>query len=369
MRVNRWSGLALLPLLALPLGAQKKKAPTKPTAKPAALQPTYKPLPVQTKLPPCWAVAFSPDGTRLAVGTYRRIVTYDAQTGARLTDWLVSSDAIRSLAFSSDGTQLAAGTGVPGTSGVVLVLNATTGQVLRPIKAHDDTVEAVAFAGAQVISVGNDEKVCISETSTGQKLASLSEHVGRCLSVAVPTRTTPQDGGALFATGGADKMLKLWDVEKRRVVVNFDQCQSTVWSVSALAQAGRFVAGSGDGAIRIFGVRTDGRARDDKEPTPRTGFLAQTFSGAHEGGVFALAAAANGQQLASGGADHKVKVWNLGRSRLEKEFTEAQGEVWGVALSPNSQLLAAASVDGRVRVYDLLKNQLLRELPPSETKP
>ena len=370
IRLPWWSSLGLALLLALPAGAQKKK-PTKPApvTKPTlALPPGYKPLPVQTKLPPCWAVTFSPDGTRLAVGTYRRVVLYDPITGNKLSDWTVSTDAIRSLAFSPDGTQLAAGTGVPGTSGVILVLNASNGQVLRPIKAHEDTVESIAFRGTEVISAGNDEKVCVSESATGQKLGSLSEHVGRCLAVAVPTKTTLQDGGALFATGGADKMLKIWDAEKRRVVVNFDQCQSTVWCVAALSQAGRFVAGSGDGAIRVFGVRADGPARNDKEPSPRAGFLGQTFGGAHEGGVYALATAANGQTLASGGADHKVKVWNLGRNRVEKEFTEAQGDIWGLAISPNSQLLAAASVDGRVRLYDLLKNQLVYEIPPVENK-
>ena len=367
-----WSSLGLLFLLSLPSGAQKKKpAKSAPTAKSTPLPPSppYKPLPVQTKFPPCWAVAFSPDGTRLAVGTYRRVLIYDPTNGNKLSDWTVSTDAIRALAFSPDGTQLAAGTGVPGTSGVVLMLNASNGQVIRPIKAHDDTVEAVAFAGNQVISAGNDEKVCVSDFSTGQKLGSLTEHVGRCLAVAVPTKTNPQDGGLLFATGGADKMLKIWDAEKRRVVVNFDQCQSTVWCVAALMQPGRFVAGSGDGAIRVFGVRADGRARNDKEPAPRTGFQGQAFGGAHEGGVYAITAAANGQLLASGGADHKVKVWNLGRNRMEKEFTDAQGDVWGVAISPNSQLLAAASVDGHVRVYDLLQNQLVRELPPTEIKP
>lgn len=366
-----WSSLGLLLLLPLMAGAQKKK-PAKPTptkSAPLPSPPSYKPLPVQTQLPPCWAVAFSPDGSRLAVGTYRRVLTYDTATGNKLTDWTVSSEAIRSLAFSPDGSQLAAGTGVPGLSGVILMLNASNGQVLRPIKAHEDTVEAVAFSGSQVISAGNDEKVSVSDSSTGQKLGSLTEHVGRCLAVAVPNKSTPQDGGLLFATGGADKMLKVWDAEKRRVVVNFDQCQSTVWCVAALSQAGRFVAGSGDGAIRVFGVRADGRPRDEKEPAPRTGFQAQTFGGAHEGGVFALTAAANGLLLASGGADHKVKVWNLGRNRMEKEFTEARGEVWGVAISPNSQFLATASVDGHVRIYDLLQNQLVRELPPTEIKP
>ena len=322
---------------------------------------------VATKLPPCWAVAFSPDGVRLAVGTYRRVVVYEVASGNKLSDWMVASDAVRALAFSPDGAVLAAGTGVPGVSGAILLLNTTTGQVLKPLKPHYDTVESVAFLGSQILSAANDEKVCVTDSVTGQTIGTLSEHVGRCLSVAVPGRTTPQDGGALFATGGADKMFKVWDAEKRRVVVNFDQCGSVVWCAAALAQPGRFLVGSGDGALRIFGVRSDGKARDPKEPDPRTGFVGQTFGGAHPDGVYAVAVAPKGQTVASGGADKKVKVWNLGRNRMEKEFTESMSDIWGLAISPNSQLLAAASLDGRVRLYDIIQNKLVRELPPAPT--
>ena len=64
-----------------------------------------------------------------------------------------------------------------------------------------------------------------------------------------------------------------------------------------------------------------------------------------------------------------MKVWNLGRNRLEKEFTEATSDIWGLALAPNSQLLAAASLDGRVRLYDVIQNKLVRELPPAPSTP
>ena len=112
-----------------------------------------------TKLPPCWAVAFSPDGTRLAVGTYRRVLIYEVTTGSKLSDWVISSDAVRTLAFSPDGAVLAAGTGVPGLSGAILLLNAATGQLLKVLKPHYDTVESVAFLGSQILSAANDEKV------------------------------------------------------------------------------------------------------------------------------------------------------------------------------------------------------------------
>ena len=349
-----------------PAGKAAVKSPPKAAPSPSGAGGG---IPIATKLPPCWAVAFSPDGARLAVGTYRRVLIYEVASGNKLSDWAVSSDAIRSLAFSPDGAVLAAGTGVPGLSGVVLLLNASNGQLIKTLKPHYDTVESVAFLGTQILSAANDEKVCVTDAMTGQTIGTLSEHVGRCLAVTAPARASQQDGGALFATGGADKMFKVWDADKRRVVVNFDQCASVVWCVAALPQPGRFLVGSGDGTLRIFGVRSDGKARDPKEPDPRTGFVSQTFGGAHPDGVYAVAVAPNGQTVASGGADKKVKVWNLGRNRMEKEFTEATADIWSLAISPNNQLVAAASLDGHVRLYDVIQNKLVRELPPPPTAP
>lgn len=349
--------------------SQKKPAPGKPAPKTPAPSRGGGGIPVATKLPPCWAVTFSPDGTKLAVGTYRRVQIYEVATGNKLGDWSVATDAVRTLSYSADGALLAVGTGVPGISGAVLLLNTASGQVVKALKPHYDTVESVAFLGNQLVSAANDEKICVTDLTSGQTIGTLSEHVGRCLAVAVPSRTSPQEGGALFASGGADKMFKVWDAEKRRVVVNFDQCGSVVWCVAAHPQPGRFVVGSGDGAIRVFTVRSDGKARDPKEPDPRVGSVGQTFGGAHPDGVYAIAVASNGQLVASGGADKKLKLWNLGRNRLEKEFTEATADIWAVAISPNSQFVAAASLDGRVRLYDAPQLKLIQEFPPMPGTP
>ena len=358
------------------------KAGATPKVRAAALKP-LRPITVEA---PDWSVAFHPDGNRIAIGTYRKVIVYSLADGEKVAEWPVGTEAIRALAFHGGGKLLAVGSGAPGASGSVILLDTSTGQATQTLKIHDDTIEGLAFSGDVLLSASDDEKVVLTDTKTGQRIGVLSEHIGRCLSVAVPVRTSDGAGGAIFATGGADKMVKIWDANLRRVVVNFDQAQSPVWSLSALPQPGRFVAGCDDGTVRIFQVRadrpglrdgqdeamagTDVRKPDEAapvtkpgQPAPRTGTQTNVLTG-HSAAVYTVAASANGSFIASGGADHKVIVWDRNGGKV-RELTDAKGDIWSVAISGNSRWLAASSVDGYTRIYDLTDGTLNSTFPKS----
>lgn len=343
--------------------AQKATPKPKPATKPTVVVAKPPAKPKEEKAGPVWAVAFTPDGKRVLVGGYKKIFIYDAENGAKVGEWPVAAEAIRTLTFSPDGKTIAIGTGVPAMSGSSAVLDATNGQVIRAFTGATDTVESVAFAGNFLVSAASDEKVRVTEIATGKTVSTLSEHNGRCLSVAVPTVTAESEGGDIFLTGGADNMVKVWDAQARRVVVNFDQCASPIWTIVALPRAGHFVAGSGDGRIHYLGVRMDGdgNAASNGGIKPRTGYVERQF-GAHEGGVFALAVAPNEAFLVSGGADGKVAIWNPGGGK-RKELVDAVADVWSVAVSPDGKKIASASLDGRTRIYEAEKGALLLELP------
>ncbi|MFZ4782668.1 MAG: WD40 repeat domain-containing protein [Armatimonadaceae bacterium] len=385
------TSMALVVSLLIITGAIAAAPPVKskktgPVSKPK--QAALSALRPSTLEAPDWSVAFHPDGNRIAIGTYRKVVVYALADGEKVAEWPVGTEAIRALAFHASGKVLAIGSGAPGASGSVVLLDTTTGQATQTLKIHDDTIEGLAFSGDVLLSASDDEKVVLTDTKTGTRIGVLSEHIGRCLSVAVPVRTTDGAGGAIFATGGADKMVKIWDANLRRVVVNFDQAQSAVWSLTALPQPGRFVAGCDDGTVRIFQVRADRPGvRDGQEdapvgpdgrkpefmaptlkpgqPAPRTGSQTQVLTG-HSAAVYTVAASSNGSFIASGGADHKVIVWDRNGGKV-RELSDAKGDVWSVAISGNSRWLAASSVDGYTRIYDLTDGTLTSTFPKSRT--
>jgi len=354
--------LAAMGVLAAP--PAKRPAATAPKLEPAAAAnaPASTVAPKPARPAPAWSVAFSPDGKSVAVGGYKRVTLYDATTGKRTAQWVVSPDAVRTLAYSPDGKMLAAGGGSPAQSGTATLVDAATGKPVRALKHHTDTVEALAFSGNFLLTAADDESVRIADVSTGKTVATLSEHVGRCLSVAVPAKTEEAAGGAIFATGGADNMVKVWDAGMRRVVVNFDQAQSPVWSLAALNSPGRFVAACGDGSVRLFSVRKANEAPSPGEPQPRNGSQDRVMGNAHPGGVYSIAVAPDDAFLVTGGADGSAALWDLNGGR-KKSMADAKGAVWGVAVSPDGKKVAAASEDGTARVYDSESGKLLLELP------
>ena len=341
------------PAQSAPVTKPTPTAAVKPAAAPitpAALPPLHIVAP-----PPMWSVAYSPDGKLLLVGTYRRVLAFDAATGAKTGDYVVSSDAIRALAFAPDGHTLAAATGVADKSGTILLLDAATGRVTGSVRGHYDTIDALAWEQNNLLSAGNDETVNLNDAQTGKSVATLTEHIGRCLAVAVPTKTDAANGGDIFATGGADKAVKIWDAKLRRVVVNFDQSPGPVWCLAATPRPGEFIAGCDDGRLRIFQVRADGNRRAGApadEPDPRTGYLVREQN-AHTGAVYAVAVAPDFSHTVSGGADGKVVIWNGDIGQRQHDLTDAKRDIWGLAIAPDSKRVAAASLDGQTRVYDL----------------
>ncbi|RYP29509.1 hypothetical protein DL767_006699 [Monosporascus sp. MG133] len=90
-----------------------------------------------------YSVAFSPDGSRLASGSYDRTVkVWDAATGACLSTLEGHGGEVNSVAFSPNGSRLASGS----YDGTVKVWDAATGAYLLILAGHGDSVYSVAFS-------------------------------------------------------------------------------------------------------------------------------------------------------------------------------------------------------------------------------
>lgn len=61
----------------------------------------------------------------------------------------------------------------------------------------------------------------------------------------------------------------------------------------------------------------------------------------------------DGQNMATGGDDGKVKVWNTSSGFCFVTFTEHLGGVTGVVFNQNGQVVLSSSLDGTVRAFDL----------------
>src|SRR5262249_27623644 len=136
-------------------------------AKPAAPAPFVKP---NRPLAAITALAYSPDGKRLAVGTFGEVVVFDTSTWQQTAAFRQVADSVRSLAFHPDRPLLAIGSGLPGRSGQAVIWDLGGAQKVKSFPDQFDAIESVAFAksGKALLIGADDNKVrYVSDTDAG----------------------------------------------------------------------------------------------------------------------------------------------------------------------------------------------------------
>ncbi len=117
-------------------------------------------------------LAFSPDGTKLAVVSHAMIIVLDARTFEEQRRLKGHRREIDSLAFSPDGKTLA--TGAADSS--IRLWNVSNGEVIFNLKADKPTVWCVTFSpdGKMLASAGTDRNLKIWNPDNGTILKEIS---------------------------------------------------------------------------------------------------------------------------------------------------------------------------------------------------
>ena len=196
------------------------------------------------------AVAFSPDGTRLALGRYREVELIDPATGRVLTTLGGLANQVRGLAFSADGGQLVAGSGNPGQFGEISVFDLAKTTATRTWRGHRDHITALVLApdGSAIATASYDRTIRLWNPATGAELRVLRDHTDAVFALAF------SPDGRFLASASADRTVKIWDPATGRRLFTLSDALDAV-NALAFAADGRTLAGAGaDRTIHIWQI-------------------------------------------------------------------------------------------------------------------
>lgn len=288
---------------------------------------------------------FSPDGTRLVVGTDIGVWVYDVPDGNETALFTEHTGQVNALAFSQDGKTFASGGFV---NPVIQVWDVETKSKLStvPLTQEPYSLPALTFYGEILISTNGNRDITYWHADTGQKLS------GARLDNPINIVTFSQDGSTL-AIGDRNGRIQLWDTTTSSQQADLEGHgggrDSEILALAFSPDGKMLASGSEDKTVRLW----------DTQNHTKLG----TLSG-HTGWVTAVAFSEDGNTFASGDASKTIKLWDLDTQKERATITGHKNTINALAFAPvgtplYGMCLASGSTDGTIRFWNPLNGEEL----------
>ncbi|SPE50104.1 putative Histone acetyltransferase [Verrucomicrobia bacterium] len=354
---------------------------------------------------PTTAVAWSPDGAKIAAGTYYGGWA-SGRPGLGLTclwqatsGWTNSVNLVRvttncygkvsALAFSADSTRLAAGC----AAGSNLVTSVGGGSVVARCPAYNTSVRpaavtSVAFSSRGMMASGcEDATVCVYSTSSWSQLwYSTTAHWSNVTAVAF------SPDGTLLATASLDQTVKIWSTNGWTLQNTLTGDTNGFASVAFSPDGQKIVSGGKDGTVEIWNWSSGAclvTIAADALPVTKTVFSTDgslVISGSDDGTIRlwsaadgspvctlgsqnyfigAVAISPDGTLCASAGGSETVQVRKTSDGALVQTLAANTNYVSSVAFSPDSERLASGGgpLDPTIKIWQISNGTLLTTIP------
>jgi WD40 repeat protein len=318
--------------------------------------------PTYLKPPVISALAFSPDGKRLAVSGYHEVLVHSADGSNLIARLLGESPRIESITYSPNGKLLGVSGGAPALFGEIQIWNAESNTLVRSIKASIDSLYGISFSpDSEKVAVGGaDKSVRMFSLKDGKELLKFDNHSDWVFG------TTFTADGKRLVSGSRDRAVKLIDASNSQFIDDINKLLENVLCIARDPKQDLVVYGGDQGVSRIYKIaENQGRtaANNDVNMVKEYERLG--------GPVQAIAWSPNGTNIAVGGAAPEVRIYTAGKDgKRVATLTGHEGAIFALAFSPTTNWVATGGFDGSVRLYDFMakSNQLVRAFVPVPIK-
>jgi WD40 repeat protein len=155
--------------------------------------------------------------------------------------------------------------------------------------------------------------------------------------------------GRWFSSESAD--LKIWEANSGKLLWTGISAGAPLMSVAfnpdaTLLATSSVVWGKQGGNVKLWNAHS--------------GAVVHEFAGPP--GTFCVSFSPDGQTLACGGSDGKIRLWNVVSKKQVAAIDAHSSNIFGVAYNPDGKLLVSAGWDGTARIWDVKQRKLLQTL-------
>jgi hypothetical protein len=292
------------------------------------------------------ALAFAPGPKLIAVARYGEVELMSSETRAVVRTLKSHRGSVNAVAFSADGKTLAAAAGEPALFGEVRLWNTADGALIRTFEGHKDALYAVAISpdGKMLATGSYDQKIKLWDIDTGKESYMLSAHNGAIFDLAF------RPDGKILASASADRTVKLWNVATGKRVETLSQPLKEQQALAWSPDGKRLVAAGVDNRIRVWEVTES--AAETTNP-----LLIAKF--AHEGAILNVLYSPDGKTLLSSAEDRTVKLWDAAQVTERTSFETQPDVAPGLAFLGDGKTFVVGRLDGTVEFYDGEKGKRL----------
>ncbi|MGH3092943.1 MAG: hypothetical protein ACRDOG_11560, partial [Gaiellaceae bacterium] len=270
------------------------------------------------------SASFSPDGTRIVVGTADGLARIYAADGRQRLATLRLDGPATGASFSPDGR---------------LVLTTETGGPARVWEAAAGTELRTLGRAPTTASFSSDGELVLTVESSGARVwkAADSSAVAALRQPDPVRQASFGAGGERVVTVGEGRVARVFDARTGSLVAAVDQ-GGDVTSATFTPDGESLVTTGRNGTARIWTLRRGGR-------------LVRELTG-HRGEVSAGAVSGDGKLLVTTSDDGTARAWALPSGALVADLVGHTNEVLGAAFSRDGLTVVTWSSDGTARVWD-----------------